>query len=161
MQWSWFNTRWRKMIHTKALWLWLCRKKQSRNRQRNRSTWYRWLFVISIKDSINSDDTSTKSISADNGAIDADHGAVVNTGHATEHVAKEASDNFNAIQNTNASLNLVWWHPFLFSWNNKLFYVHLQNAKYFKPHPRVNFKTGKWHFRLLPEISVKKINGDT
>ncbi len=37
MQWSWFNTRQGKTIHTKALWLWLCRKKQSNNWRRNRT----------------------------------------------------------------------------------------------------------------------------
>jgi hypothetical protein len=58
-------------------------------------------------DSINSDDTSTKTISADNGAVDADDGAAVNTGHTAEHIAKEASDNFNAIQNAKVSFNLV------------------------------------------------------
>ncbi len=35
---------------------------------------------------IDSDDTSTKNISAENRADNADNGAVVNTGHATEHV---------------------------------------------------------------------------
>ncbi len=58
-------------------------------------------------DSINSDDTSSQTISTDNGAVDADDGAIINTGHATEHVAKEASDNDNTIQNTNVSFNLV------------------------------------------------------
>jgi hypothetical protein len=58
-------------------------------------------------DIINSDDTSAKTICADNGADDADNEAVVNIGHAAEHVMKEASDNFNAIQNANVSFNLV------------------------------------------------------
>jgi hypothetical protein len=58
-------------------------------------------------DSIDSDDTSNETISADNGSVDADNGAVVNTGHAAEHVAKEASDDVNAIQNANVSFNLV------------------------------------------------------
>ncbi len=58
-------------------------------------------------DSINSDDTSTKTINADNGAVNADNGAILNTGHGTEHIAKEASDNVNAIQNANISFNLV------------------------------------------------------
>jgi hypothetical protein len=40
-------------------------------------------------DSINSDDTSTKTISADNGTDDADNEAIVNTGHTAEHVMKE------------------------------------------------------------------------
>jgi hypothetical protein len=48
-----------------------------------------------------------KFISADNGGVDADNGAVVNTGHAAEHIAKEASDNFNAIQIANVSFNMV------------------------------------------------------
>jgi hypothetical protein len=56
---------------------------------------------------IDSDDTSTKTISAENGANNADNGAVINTGHAAEHVMKEASENFYAIQNANISLNLV------------------------------------------------------
>ena len=55
----------------------------------------------------NSDDTSTKTISADNRAVDADNGAIINTGHTAEHVAKEASDNFNAIQNAKVSFNLM------------------------------------------------------
>ncbi len=54
-------------------------------------------------------------LSADNGAANADNGAIISTGHTAEHVMKEESDNFNAIQNTNISFNLVWWHPFLFS----------------------------------------------
>jgi hypothetical protein len=58
-------------------------------------------------DSIDSDDTSSKTINADNKAIDAHNGAIVNTGHGTEHVAKEASDNVNAIQNANVSFKLV------------------------------------------------------
>jgi hypothetical protein len=58
-------------------------------------------------DSINSDDTSTKIISTYNQANDADDGAAVNTGHPTEQIVKEASDNFNAIQNANKSFNLV------------------------------------------------------
>ena len=58
-------------------------------------------------DSINSDDTSTKTIRSDNGAVNADDGAVVNTGHAIEHVTKEASDNFNASKNANVSFHLV------------------------------------------------------
>jgi hypothetical protein len=58
-------------------------------------------------DSIDSDDTSTKTISADNRAINADDGAIINPGHAAEHVAKEASDNVNVIQNANISFNLV------------------------------------------------------
>jgi hypothetical protein len=58
-------------------------------------------------DSIDSDDTSTKTISAENGANNADNEAVVNTGHIAEHVKKEASDNFNAIQNAYVSFNLV------------------------------------------------------
>jgi hypothetical protein len=36
-------------------------------------------------DSIGSDDTSTKTISADNGAINTNNGAIVNTGHTAEH----------------------------------------------------------------------------
>jgi hypothetical protein len=58
-------------------------------------------------DSINSDDTSTKTISADNRANNADNGAVINTGHAAEHLMKEASDNFNTIQNANISFNMM------------------------------------------------------
>jgi hypothetical protein len=58
-------------------------------------------------DSIYSDDTSTKTISADNTVIDTEDGAIINTGHAAEHVTKEASDNFNAIQKANVSFNLV------------------------------------------------------
>jgi hypothetical protein len=58
-------------------------------------------------DSIDSDDTSTKTISADNGAVNADNGAIVNTGHTAEDFAKEASDNFNTIQNANVCFNLV------------------------------------------------------
>jgi hypothetical protein len=56
---------------------------------------------------IDSDDTSTKIISAENRAGNADNGAIVNTGHVAEHIGKEASDNFNTIQNTNVSFNLV------------------------------------------------------
>jgi hypothetical protein len=56
---------------------------------------------------INSYNTSTKTISAENRATNADNGAVINTGHATEHVGKEASDNINTIQNANVSFNLV------------------------------------------------------
>jgi hypothetical protein len=63
---------------------------------------------------IDSDDNSTKTISAENWANNTDDGAAVNTGHAAEHVWKEASDNFNAIQNADVSFNLVWWLPFLF-----------------------------------------------
>jgi hypothetical protein len=58
-------------------------------------------------DSIDSEDTSTTTISADNGANNADDGAIVSTGYAAEKVVKEASDNFNAIQNTNVNFNLV------------------------------------------------------
>jgi hypothetical protein len=58
-------------------------------------------------DSINSDDTSSKTISADNGANNIENGAAINTGHAAEHVVKEASDKVNAIQNANVSFNLV------------------------------------------------------
>jgi hypothetical protein len=60
-----------------------------------------------IKDNIDSDDTSTKTINADVVANDADDGAAVNIGHATEHVMKEASDNVNAIQKANVSFNLA------------------------------------------------------
>jgi hypothetical protein len=56
---------------------------------------------------MNSDDTSTKTIGAESGANDADTEAVVNTGHAAEHDVKEASDNFNIIQNANVCFNLV------------------------------------------------------
>ena len=58
-------------------------------------------------DSIDSDDTSSKTINADNKAIDAHNGAIVNTGHATEHIVKEASDIFNAIQNASVIFDLV------------------------------------------------------
>jgi hypothetical protein len=58
-------------------------------------------------ESINLDDTSTKTISTDNRAMDSDDGAIMNTGHAAEHFVKEASDNFKAIQNANVSFNLV------------------------------------------------------
>jgi hypothetical protein len=64
-------------------------------------------FSFQSSDSINSYDTSSKTINADNGAIDADDGAILNIGRATEHVAKEASDIINAIQNINVSFNLV------------------------------------------------------
>jgi hypothetical protein len=37
----------------------------------------------------------------------ADNEAVLNTGHAAEHIVKEASDNLNAIQNANVSFNLL------------------------------------------------------
>jgi hypothetical protein len=57
--------------------------------------------------SINSDDTSSKTINADNEAVNADKGAIINTGHGDEHVTKEASDNVNAIQHANVSFNLV------------------------------------------------------
>jgi hypothetical protein len=59
------------------------------------------------RDSINSDDTSTKSISAENRFDDADNEAVVNTGHTAEQDIKAASDNVNAIQNADVSFNLV------------------------------------------------------
>jgi hypothetical protein len=58
-------------------------------------------------DSIKSDDTLTKIISAENGANNADNEAVVNTGHTAEHDVKSASDNVNAIQNAHVSFNLV------------------------------------------------------
>jgi hypothetical protein len=58
-------------------------------------------------DSINSDDTSTKSISAENRANNAGNEAVVNTGHTAEHDVKVASYNVNAIQNAHVSFNLV------------------------------------------------------
>jgi hypothetical protein len=58
-------------------------------------------------DSINSDNTSTKIISAVNGANNADNEAIVNTGHTVEHDVKAASDNVNAIQNAHVSFNLV------------------------------------------------------
>jgi hypothetical protein len=58
-------------------------------------------------DSIDSDDTSTKTIGTDNKANNADNGAIVNTGHATEHIVKEASDIFNAIQNASVIFDLV------------------------------------------------------
>jgi hypothetical protein len=57
--------------------------------------------------SIDSDDTSTKTISIDNRANNADNEAVINTSHHTYHVMKEASDYFNAIQNADVSFNLV------------------------------------------------------
>ncbi len=57
--------------------------------------------------SINTDDTSTKTISADNRADNADNEAIVKTGHTAEIILKEASDNLNAIQNVNISCNLV------------------------------------------------------
>jgi hypothetical protein len=50
-------------------------------------------------DSIDSDDTSTKTISDENRANNADNEAVVNTGHTAKHDVKAASDNVNAIQN--------------------------------------------------------------
>jgi hypothetical protein len=43
-------------------------------------------------DIIDSDYTSTKTISAENKANDADNEAVVNTGHTAEHDVKAASD---------------------------------------------------------------------
>jgi hypothetical protein len=58
-------------------------------------------------DRFNSDDTSTKTISAENRADNADNYTIVNTGHAAEHIVKEALENFNAIQNANISFNLV------------------------------------------------------
>ncbi len=58
-------------------------------------------------DSINSDDTSTKIISAENGADKADNEAVINTGHTAEHDVKAASDKVNAIKNAHVSFNLV------------------------------------------------------
>ncbi len=58
-------------------------------------------------DSINSDDTSTKSISAENRANNADIEAVVNTGHTAVQDVNAASDNINAIQNAHVSFNLV------------------------------------------------------
>jgi hypothetical protein len=58
-------------------------------------------------DSIDSDDTSTKTITTVIRAVNADDGAVINIGHTAEHVVKEASDYFNAIQNANVSFNLV------------------------------------------------------
>ncbi len=58
-------------------------------------------------DSINSDDTATKTISSENGAGDTDNEAIVNTGHTAEHDIKAASDNVNAIQNAHVSFNLV------------------------------------------------------
>jgi hypothetical protein len=57
-------------------------------------------------DSIDSDD-STNTIIADNGAVNADNRAIVNTGHTVEHVLKVAADNINTIQNANVSFNLV------------------------------------------------------
>ncbi len=56
-------------------------------------------------DSIDSDDTSTKPISAENGANNAHNEAAVNTGHIAEHNIKAASDNVNAIQNAHVSFN--------------------------------------------------------
>jgi hypothetical protein len=58
-------------------------------------------------DSIDSDDTSTKTISTENGANNADNEAVINTGHTAEHNVKAASNNVNAIQNAPVSFNLV------------------------------------------------------
>jgi hypothetical protein len=40
-------------------------------------------------DSIDSDDTSTKTISAENRANDSDNEAVFNTGNAAEHIVKK------------------------------------------------------------------------
>ncbi len=68
-------------------------------------------------DSINLDDTSTKTISADNRANKADNEAVVNIGHAAEHIVKEASDNFNAIQNAN--LILTWCEQIILCTHSK------------------------------------------
>jgi hypothetical protein len=48
-----------------------------------------------------------KIISADNGADNADNEAILNTGHAAEHVVKEASDNSMPSKNANVSFNLV------------------------------------------------------
>jgi hypothetical protein len=58
-------------------------------------------------DSINSDDTPTKTISTENGANEADNEAILNTGHTAEHNVKAASDNANAIQNAHVRFNLV------------------------------------------------------
>jgi hypothetical protein len=58
-------------------------------------------------DSINSDDTSTKTISAENGANNADNEAITNTGHTAEHNVKAASDHVNVIQNAHISFNLA------------------------------------------------------
>ncbi len=58
-------------------------------------------------DSIASDDISSKIISAENGADDADNEVVINTGHTAEHNVKAASDDVNAIQNAHVSFNLV------------------------------------------------------
>jgi hypothetical protein len=57
-------------------------------------------------DSIDSDDTSTKSISAENRATNADNKAIVS--HTAEHNIKAASGNVNAIQNSHVSFSLVW-----------------------------------------------------
>ncbi len=54
-------------------------------------------------DSINSDDTSTKTISAKTRADNADNEAVINTGHTAEHDVKAVSDNVDAIQNAHVS----------------------------------------------------------
>jgi hypothetical protein len=58
-------------------------------------------------DSIDSDDTSTKSISTENRANNADNEAVINTGHTAKHNVKAASDNVNAIQTAHIRFNLV------------------------------------------------------
>jgi hypothetical protein len=64
-------------------------------------------LAFQSSDSINSDDTLTKTISAENRANNADNEAVVNTGHTAKHDVKVASDNINVIQNTHVSFNLV------------------------------------------------------
>jgi hypothetical protein len=85
-------------------------------------------------DSINSDDTSTKTISAENRADNADNEAILDTGYTAEHNIKAVSDNVNAIQNAHISFNLV-----LIYYSKYTF----KKQKYFKPRPCVNFKIGK------------------
>jgi hypothetical protein len=58
-------------------------------------------------DSIGSDNTSTKTISGENRAGNADNKFIVNTGHTAEYDVRAASDNVNAIQNAHVSFNLV------------------------------------------------------
>ncbi len=88
MQWSWFNTKWGKSIHTKALWLRLHRKnwKPETDEETEQHSTNCYLSYES-SDSIDSNDTSTKTISADNEAVTQMMG--LSTGHAAEHLAKK------------------------------------------------------------------------
>jgi hypothetical protein len=97
-----------KTIHTKALWLGLRGKIiPESNKETEQHSTNNFLSFWS-SDSIDSDDNSTKIISTENEANDADNEAVVNTGHTAKHDVKAALDNVNAIQNAQVCFNLVW-----------------------------------------------------